>query len=387
MSKEFVEHFLQKSVRVNALEKRDRDILRFTNGIRGQIAMGKDDLEALLEVFERNVRDAERFRVDPEFVREIALGQNEKLERFIGMNQELRDALYSEIIEQYSLIDSTQAASLYRPLIGEFNEWFRDIPGIGRTVVLFTLNYDSAIEAAGSELEIPVIDGLGRTKGATETRWDRSVLETYAERPETTSVVLFKVHGSVRWGWQRVNDREVISELAVGLQRDPGIFKTAVLYPTLGPKPVRKEPFRTGYRFLRACLGNALVLFVIGCSLRDEEIQQALSDAMDDSEQLHIVAISPDANHEEIARTVPCDPSRVAAVRERFEISRGPGYSDLMGTLRGFAARAAKLDWAQPYPFGTTFDQWPAEQQRETIQHITSGPSIRRRFRPYDPPS
>ncbi len=353
---EFVERFWQ-SARVQALLTRDPEIRRSANLLVAKVSM---DIEELLEVFEVSALSGERFRSDVNFTREVLGNQTETLKRFIGMNQELRDALYSEVLDHYSQLDSDQAARLYEPLFLDFNEWFKEVPDIGRTITLFTLNYDTAAEAAASVLEIDLIDGIGPSRGATERRWSRTLFENYSEDSNKPTIVLFKLHGSVRWGWRTLRSgEEVISELAVSVGRDPGAYKHAVLYPTMGPKPVRKEPFRTGYRFFRSCLSNALVLFVIGCSLRDSEIQVSLSDAMDDNSRLHVVVIDPGMDHQEVAKRIESDVNRIVVVRRKFEQPIARQRSYLMGCMRGFAMRAAGLPNTESYPFGRTFDDWP----------------------------
>jgi SIR2-like domain len=353
---EFVSKFWQ-SVQVQTLLKRDHEIRRSASLLVANVSM---DIEQLLEVFELSALNGELFRKDANFTREVLGNQTDKLQRFIGMNQELRDALYSEVIDHYSRLDSEQAARLYEPWFLDFNEWFKEVPGVGRTISFFTLNYDTAVEAAASVLDIDVIDGIGPFRGATERRWSRTIFENYSEAPDKPTIVLFKLHGSVRWGWRTLNTgEEVISELAVSVGRDPGAYTHAVLYPTMGPKPVRKEPFRTGYRFFRSCLSNALVLFVIGCSLRDGEIQVSLSDAMDDNSRLHIVVIDPGMDYQEVAKRTQSDPNRIAVVRRKFEQPIDRPHSYLMGCMRGFAWRAAGLPNADSYPFGRTYDDWP----------------------------
>jgi hypothetical protein len=371
-SKQFVKHFLKSSA-IQRLDRRDKTILTFTNWLRGQAERADVDvdIEMILQLLEANAANGERLRTDQIFARMVLNGQTKPLEQFIGLNQELRDALYSEIIEHFSSIDSDRAGELYRPFFVQFKDWFGQIPGVGPTVPFFTLNYDTAVEGAAAALDVRLIDGLGPMRGAVERRWSRSWFESYEEQPGQTAVVLFKLHGSVRWGWTHSGEREIISELPPMVGRDPGAFKHAVLYPTLGPKPVQKEPFRTGYRFLRACLGNAKVLFVIGCSLRDGEIQEALSDATDDNQQLRIVALSPDADHNHVAQLAGCDPSRVVAVRREFTAppAGSPGDIDMMGSLRGYGYYASGDEqYARSFPFGMTLDDWPSVQHRDAIQ-------------------
>lgn len=365
-SAQFVKEFFD-SARVRQLDNRDSAIVQFTNTLRFK---PETDIEMILALLEENVIDGNRFRDDPEFVRRVLFGTTASLDPFIGMNRELRDALYAEIIDHFSAVESDKAGELYRPILLDFLDWFRQVPGVGPTIPFFTLNYDTAVEGAASALGLRLIDGLMPMRAAVERRWSRAPFETYAEQPDTTSIVLFKLHGSVLWGRSLRDGKEVISELTPMVGLNPGPYKQAVIYPTLRSKPVREEPFRTGYRFLRTCLANAKVLFVIGCSLRDGEIQDSISDAMDDNGQLHLVAIAPDADHVRVAERTHCDPSRVAAVQQEFTFpADGPkGQNDMMGSLRGYATSAAgESEAVRSFPFGTTVKDWPSAMHREAI--------------------
>ena len=381
-SAQFVAYFFN-SARVRQLDGRDTNILSFTTSLR---IKPQADIEMILSYLEANVANGNRFRSDPEFVKRVLFGSTSALDPFIGMNQELRDALYAEIMDHFASIQPQKAAELYKPILADFFDWFRQIEGVGRTIPFFTLNYDTAVEAASRALKLRVVDGLIEVPEAVERRWSKMAFEMYAEQPETTSVVLFKLHGSVRWAWSELPNREIISEVPPRVGLNPGVYTQAVIYPTLGPKPVRDEPFRTGYRFLRTCLGNAKVLFVIGCSLRDSEIQDSISDAMDDNPSLHVVALSPNADHKKVAELTHCDPSRVAAIKQGFGFpSVGPkGYNDAMGSLRSFAHSAiGDSDAKRSYPFGRTYDDWPATANRAAVDRAlgTFNP------RPYDPMS
>lgn len=365
-SADFVAYFFN-SARVRQLDQRDKNILSFTTSLR---IKPSPDIEMILSYLEANVANGDRFRSDPEFVKRVLFGGTSALDPFIGMNRELRDALYAEVMDHFATIQPQKAAELYKPILADFFDWFRQIEGVGRTIPFFTLNYDTAVEAACRALKLRLIDGLIEVTDAVERRWSKGAFETYMEQADPSSVVLFKLHGSVRWAWSELPNREVISEVPPRVGLNPGVYTQAVIYPTLGPKPVRDEPFRTGYRFLRTCLGNAKVLFVIGCSLRDSEIQDSISDAMDDNRALHIVAISPNADHTKVAELTHCDPSRVAAIKQGFGFPTvGPkGYNDAMGSLRAFAHSAlGDSDVRRSYSFGQTYDEWPAASNRDAV--------------------
>lgn len=365
-SAQFVNNFFN-SARVVELDKRD-GIYQFTTTLRFK---PETDIETILSYLEENVTAGDRFRSDTEFVKRVLYGSTSALDPFIGMNRELRDALYKEIMDHFGAVDPEQAGELYKPLLADFIDWFREVPGVGPTIPFFTLNYDTAVEGAASALGLRIVDGLIPMRAAIGLRWSRTAFESYEEQPNAVSVVLFKLHGSVRWGRSEQGGKEIISELQPLVGLNPGPYRQAVIYPTLGPKPVRDEPFRTGYRFLRTCLANAKIMFVIGCSLRDGEIQDSISDAMDDNPDLHIVSIAPDADYTKVAELTHCDPSRVATVQREFTFPAvGPkGDNDCMGSLRGYASSAAGDSNARrSYPFGVTHPDWPAALHKAAIR-------------------
>jgi hypothetical protein len=344
------------------------------------------DIENVLSLLQRNSADAERLRRDSFFMQSVLNNYADSMVRYESANELIRDMVQDEVISHYSTVDADEAAALYEPLIVDFRSWFQTIPHIGRTIPFFTLNYDRAVEAAASRLDVRCVDGLGEQRGATERRWNRERFERYEEGDQEITVVLVKLHGSVRWGWRGDIGGDIV-ELSAGVGRDPGHFKHVVLYPTELPKPMYVEPFRTGYRIFRECLNHALVLFVIGCSLRDQEIRTSISDAMDDNTELHVVVLGPDADHQKTADDLALDARRIAGVRAIFGTPVQTGSDkELMACLRGFAQTASGVGKANNadrlFRYGTTYDgwPWPSRQQLDAVLSQTSSSRLRHRF-------
>jgi hypothetical protein len=142
----------------------------------------------------------------------------------------------------------------------------------------------------------------------------------------------------VRWG--RNADNRVV-QLPSGLSYNPGDLRQVLLYPSDQLKPMHIDPFWTMYRMFRHCLNNAYLLVVIGCSLRDQEIQTAVSDVMDDNDKVRLLLFGPEANHEVLASDLRLDPRRVAAVQRHFEVADpNQPENEFMGCIRGFAQTA-----------------------------------------------
>lgn len=353
----------------------DRDLPRLPdlqvplNWILSEAAIHDDDIELVLDRLERR-RDAVRLLLDDKrWVQNVADNRVQKAETYLAENEQIIEVIQSKVIDHYSSAEPGPAAELYAPMLHEFGAWFSKVPELGTTLPLFTLNYDNAVELAavrladapmeqdGQCLPVQLVDGLIQSPDGAERRWSCRAFERYAETPGRLGVVLVKLHGSVRWGRDtRPEQKDLIVELPAGAGRDPGRFRTVVLYPTLAPKPVDTEPFRTGYRLFRACLQRTGFLVVIGCSLRDPELVQEIRDAMEENEGLYLVSVGPNVTHEGVcsALSLTSGHDRVAALKAEFALpmpqieSTYPGgllpRHWLMGCLRRLAYEAYKVE-------------------------------------------
>ncbi len=273
--------------------------------------------------------------------------------RFVSFNRTLADAIRDEVIDRYGNIDATQAGSLYRGLLGIFRDQFAGEFGCGDTLPFFTLNYDVAVEAAATQLGFRLVDGFADSP--TGRTWNPETYLAYQEQTGRLNVVLVKLHGSVKLG--RTEDGSLI-ELPLGLRRNPQPHRHAVLYPALGRKQLRQEPYRTNYTLLRMCLLHATLLIVIGCSLRDDELNDLIRDCMIENTSLHLVVVGPNADHKDIAQRLDCPGDRIGAGVGSFEIEsqatidRGQGRT--VNMLRRWMASACSVNG--PHLFGTNAD-------------------------------
>ncbi|MCU1490465.1 MAG: hypothetical protein JWM85_1870 [Acidimicrobiaceae bacterium] len=183
------------------------------------------------------------------------------LQELSGWARLVVEAIYDEVIACYGTVDASEAGALYRGFLGVLGQF--DVADPIRTIPFFTLNYDIAVEQAAYELDLRLVDGF--SVGKPDRRWTPKSYEDYVEDSETPTVVLVKLHGSVRLG--RRDSGELI-ELPIGSYRDPAPHHHALLYPSLGPKALGEEPFRTNYSILRSCLMHAELCVVIGTTLR-----------------------------------------------------------------------------------------------------------------------
>ncbi len=206
-------------------------------------------------------------------------------------------------------------------ILGEYQLFFGSLCGGQPTVPFFTLNYDTAVEVALAQLKIRCVDGILPATDHFERRWN-SVAFTNYEVPHGTgtSVVLVKLHGSVRLAERNTRDGSILVELTEGLPRNPGQLRNALLYPSLNPKDLTRDPFRTCYRIFDAVINRDTTrcLIIIGFSFRDQEVNLLLRNALEDNFNLHLVVIDPALDHAAVAQQIGCETSRIRVIQTRF---------------------------------------------------------------------
>jgi hypothetical protein len=348
-TKQFWEHFRNEPLHDAGRRAGLTGMDNFIIWLYASFARSDADMEQVLSQLERNVDSLAVLTGQTHVVENALSGSTTNANAVRALNVAIRDAIYDRVIEHYSSVDGALASALYRPLLADYKLWMRDVPGITTVLPIFSLNYDLGVELAASELGLRCIDGLTEHRGATERRWNSASFENCTPHADETTVVLVKLHGSVRWGFQEdrsATNKKVIVELPRGLGRNLGSTSHAVLYPTQLAKPLDLEPFRTGYRILDRCLDHVGLAVVIGCSLRDLELRKVLADAMDDNPRLHLLLFGPDADHEKSSTDLGIDPKRVAAVMAPFDVQdpyvRGQG--GWMPCIRGYAMSACSDD-------------------------------------------
>ena len=364
---------MEEFFRVDArqLESSDPELRQYLADL-GALAIGGGwDVEKALDVLGGDRKAADRLEGEPLFVKRALGGSPSKFGSFVSDTDKILHALHDKVVGHYSEINAEQAATLYRPFLQGFLDWFSDVPELGRTLPVFTLNYDMAVESAASILEDPgddyggppvrLVDGFGRARRVGR-QWSRAPFDNYREDPEKANVVLVKLHGSVLWG-RRPTSPEVIVELTPELGRNPGPFQTVILYPTEERKEIQQEPFHTGYRLLHNCLRQTHFLVVIGTSFRDAEVCEMIRDAMEDNPSLRLASIGPSQTCERVAARIGVEPEKVAAMKAKLSFPTHGEYDNaghatdngLMGGLRELA-RAAYGTKARPgWPrFGAT---------------------------------
>lgn len=369
-TKRFLDDFFRVDCR--DLAAGNPDLQEYLSALEREAVAGGWDVENMLDVLQGDRKAADRLALRPLFLKRALNGNPAAVGPFVAATDAILELLQDKLIEHFSEIDAERAADLYRPILEDSPDWFSDIPNFGRTVLIFTLNYDVAVESAATVLQrrdperakppVRLVDGLIDETGAVGRRWSQRAFYDYRAQRGRSNVVLVKLHGSVRWG-RSTAQPGVIAELALHVGRDPGSYETLVLYPTAGPKPIEQEPFHTGYRLLAACLGHTRLLVAIGTSFRDAELCLLIRDAMEDNPLLRLVVVGPGLGHTEAANRVGVSPAKVAGLRTKFTFpTHGkydhpdrPTYQSLMGGVRELARAAYDVKQHPGNPrFGAT---------------------------------
>lgn len=268
------------------------------------------DIEVVLDQLAACVEATDALRGDASF-RPILFDRNppqRDIETLVKQYCDLREALLDEVVRHYGQVEKARAAELYRPLLVGIPKMLKV-----STVPLFTLNYDLAVESATDALDLRLIDGVNR-RPVVDRMWSAEHFHAFPGYKSTT-IVLFKLHGSVSW----CRDGEGTIREVVGLDRDPRPLKHVLMYPSLRNKNLAGEPWSTAYGYLRACLGRAKVAVIIGTSLRDAQVVDTFKSALGENPALALVFVGPSCDHEEWSRRLDLKPSRVAAIAASFE--------------------------------------------------------------------
>ncbi len=251
-----------------------------------------------------------------------------------ALAEKLKDVVHKRL-EQ---IDQAKAATLYQGLFS----FLRTIVGDTGQIDLFTTNYDRAVEASYQTLEpetvgfdFELINGFVRTPRARAAQWDPGV---YERPPGNLFIVkLYKLHGSLDWRRENTVVQEVAADEYVG--------RNVVIYPVR--KPIIEEPFKTLFDFFKRRLRESSVSVIIGSSLRDDYIRQALVERVN-AEALHLVLIDPNAD--QLAARLESEVGRDRCTRF-VHVAKGPfgGSGDEQTAMEG-AIRSAAIQAEVPPP-------------------------------------
>jgi len=250
------------------------------------------DVERVLDFMHECLEHYEALCRDPEFDSFFSAPGN-PAEKF----RERREKVLDMMVAHYANVDAVRASQIY----GAFFDMLRTTYSV-RTLPIFTLNYDIAVEKAVETLpKTKLVDGVDTR--LHEATWNPGVFQSYRAptgKSGRLAVVLFKLHGSVSWV-QREGSQAIIR--LPGVPRRTPNLRHVLQHPSAKYKELGQEPYATGYRYLARCLRTAKVVLVVGCSFRDEELITELKNGLAENPKLQICAVNRSKETIENARS------------------------------------------------------------------------------------
>ena len=161
---------------------------------------------------------------------------------------------------------------------------------------IFSLNYDTVLEASLDELRLPYVDGF---RGANRAWFDA---ETFSSSDAVCRI--FKLHGSINW----VRDTDGNVRRRHGRDKNMHNDESIVVYPS------EQKYIQTQYGVYETLIGQFRerlrnpgitnnCLIVLGYSFNDQHINEAICDAVTSTDNLTVVAfVGPESDSEKQAK-------------------------------------------------------------------------------------
>lgn len=157
-------------------------------------------------------------------------------------------------------------------------------------IEVFTTNYDLIFERALETLEIPFFDGF---IGAYKPFFCQESVENITKLSTMPFewIRLWKLHGSLGWFWEEVENRYKVIRL--GSNSKELNNNELVIYPSKDKyQSSRKQPFISYFDRLKSHLSYNEGMFIIsGYSFGDEHINDIFFDALRKNQRLHIIVL------------------------------------------------------------------------------------------------
>lgn len=271
-------------------------------------SMGISDISGLTAQIEKNISkdlspklDKIKAQLDPDqkhvegilnqirLIRQITCDSKDK--SFDGINgEEAKDLDKSICDEIYTIISEEEEKAdvkTAKKFIGWLNWLSRDFPK-----EIFTTNYDLILEKSFEDLFIPFYDGF---IGSHEPFFAYQTIEnkTKYDRPPTSWIRLWKLHGSLGWFWKNGESGETdrVIRLAAGSKvKYPD--SELVIYPSKDKyESSRKQPFTSYFDRLKDFLLDGEGIFIIsGYSFSDEHVNEVIFNSLNQNNRIHVIA-------------------------------------------------------------------------------------------------
>ena len=264
-----------------------REKVANTNGgsLVNAICNANEDLEFLIEQLEelgsKEYIESETYERIP-----LAIGGSKepRWPEFSQLAIQARASLAALKREVYVHYRSIQNRAATDALLAPLAELKTD----GYPHVLFTTNYDPAVEEFCYRQSLRLNDGFVLADNAQEFIWERAAFDVH--RPD--SLVLFKLHGSANW--KKDNRGRIVKSPPISDVNDPD-YRDVMIYPATR-KVATVDPFFTAYDYLERCLDEADSCLVIGYSFRDYDTIMRFKSAALSNKRLKIAVLDPRAN-------------------------------------------------------------------------------------------
>ncbi|MCA5004958.1 SIR2 family protein [Sphingobacterium bovistauri] len=282
--------------------------LGFLFGAGTSKAMGISDITTLTKKIEDSISDPSKalfskikndLNVDSQhieavlnqirLIRQITKDSDEKKYNDIAgkiaqkLDKEICDKIYEIISSEEQVADIKTA----KKFIGWLNWMSRDF-----VKEIFTTNYDLILEKSFEDLLIPFYDGF---IGAHEPFFAHQTLDSRSkyDRPPTSWIRLWKLHGSLGWFWKLNEDKKThrVIRLSSGAkEKHPD--SELVIYPSRDKyESSRKQPFTSYFDRLKESLLAGEGIFIIsGYSFSDEHVNEIIFSGLNQNNRLHIIA-------------------------------------------------------------------------------------------------
>lgn len=155
---------------------------------------------------------------------------------------------------------------------------------------IFTTNYDLVLEAYCSHMNLAYYNGQ-KPSGLLELGLKNSALYSL----NSVFHKIYKLHGSITWYSDENDDMRWITEpVKTGITTALGhkVASELLVYPAFA-KYTFREPFYQMFHYLKTCLVECKMCYVVGYSFRDDDILGLFHDAMMINEDLRLTIIDP----------------------------------------------------------------------------------------------
>lgn len=169
-------------------------------------------------------------------------------------------------------------------LIDTYDQIFMYLRAEIGSVTVFTTNYDTAIETYCRQRSCTCVDGFVEASDLRRWAGDFNTQNT------NNAVRLYKLHGSLEW--KRHKEYGIITSPDLGGGHN--IEGDVMIMPTRSPKDEEKEtPFSEIFDFMKKEFKEQDACIVIGCSFRDEGVNDIFREFIRDGKTM--IVVSPTA--------------------------------------------------------------------------------------------